>query len=249
MTQYIHDDGIVSAVTALEVGPCVVTQVKNSEKDGYDKIQIGYKQVPEKKMSNPEKGHLKKNGLDLFKYLREVDSVDSNDQQIGSVVTISQIFEVGDIVDVIGKSKGKGFAGAIKRWNFSSQRMTHGNSLSHRAPGSIGQNQSPGKVFKGKKMAGHMGDKFRTIQNLEIIKSDTENNLIYIKGSIPGSKNSLVLIKKNSKKINKKTTLEKIAKLQTEVTTPTAKTKEKVKTPEKKESPKTEKSEKKDLKK
>ena len=160
-----------------------------------------------------------------------------------------ELFKDQKFVDITSKTIGKGFAGVMKRYDFSGLRASHGVSVSHRSMGSTGQNRDPGKVFKGKKMAGHMGDKFRTIQNLEIIKSDTENNLIYIKGSIPGAKNSLVLIKKNSKKINKKTTLEKIAKLQTEVASPAAKTKEKVKTPEKKESPKTEKTEKKDLKK
>ena len=199
MTQYIHDDGIVSAVTALEVGPCVVTQVKNSEKDGYDKIQIGYKQVPEKKMSNPEKGHLKKNGLDLFKYLREVDSVDSNDQQIGSVVTISQIFEVGDIVDVIGKSKGKGFAGGVKRWHFAGGPKTHGQGDKHRAPGSVGQGTTPGRVRKGKKMAGHLGAKRSTEKGIKIVAIDEERNLLFVRGSVPGAASGLVMVRKQGR--------------------------------------------------
>ena len=199
MTQYIHDDGIVSAVTALEVGPCVVTQVKNSEKDGYDKIQIGYKQVPEKKMSNPEKGHLKKNGLDLFKYLREVDSVDSNDQQIGSVVTIAQIFEVGDIVDVIGKSKGKGFAGGVKRWHFAGGPKTHGQGDKHRAPGSVGQGTTPGRVRKGKKMAGHLGAKRSTEKGIKIVAIDEERNLLFVRGSVPGASSGLVMVRKQGR--------------------------------------------------
>ncbi|MFL2640432.1 MAG: 50S ribosomal protein L3 [Dehalococcoidia bacterium] len=199
MTQYIHDDGIVSAVTALEVGPCVVTQVKNSEKDGYDKIQIGYKQVPEKKMSNPEKGHLKKNGLDLFKYLREVDSVDSNDQQIGSVVTIAQIFEVGDIVDVIGKSKGKGFAGGVKRWHFAGGPKTHGQGDKHRAPGSVGQGTTPGRVRKGKKMAGHLGAKRSTEKGIKIVAIDEERNLLFVRGSVPGAASGLVMVRKQGR--------------------------------------------------
>lgn len=199
MTQYIHDDGIVSAVTAIEVGPCVVTQVKNNIKDGYDKIQIGYKQVAEKKMSNPEKGHLKKNGLDLFKYLREVDSVDSNDQEIGSVVTIAQIFEVGDIVDVVGKSKGKGFAGAVKRWHFAGGPKTHGQGDKWRAPGSVGQGTTPGRVRKGKKMAGHLGAKRSTEKGIKIVAIDEEKNLLFVRGSVPGAASGLVLVRKQGR--------------------------------------------------
>jgi large subunit ribosomal protein L3 len=196
MTQYIHDDGIVSAVTAIEVGPCVVTQVKNTLKDGYDKIQIGYKQVAEKKMSNPEKGHLKKNDLDLFKYLREVDSLDSNDAQIGNVVTISQIFEVGDIVDVVGKSKGKGFAGVVKRWHFAGGPKTHGQGDKWRAPGSVGQGTTPGRVRKGKKMGGHLGDKRSTEKGIKIVAMDEERNLLFVRGSVPGAASGLVLVRK-----------------------------------------------------
>tara|TARA_B100001146_G_C16025840_1_gene367116 strand:- start:47 stop:688 length:642 start_codon:yes stop_codon:yes gene_type:complete len=194
MTQYIHDDGIVSAVTVIEVGPCVVTQVKNTLKDGYDKIQIGYKQVAEKKMSNPEKGHLKKNDLDLFKYLREVDSLDSNDAQIGNVVTISQIFEVGDIVDVVGKSKGKGFAGVVKRWHFAGGPKTHGQGDKWRAPGSVGQGTTPGRVRKGKKMGGHLGDKRSTEKGIKIVAMDEERNLLFVRGSVPGAASGLVLV-------------------------------------------------------
>ena len=137
-------------------------------------------------------------------------------------------------MDITSKTIGKGFAGCMKRHGFSGLRASHGVSVSHRALGSTGQNQDPGKVFKGKKMAGHMGDKFRTIQNLEIIRSDLENNLIFVKGSVPGSKNSLVLIKRNSKKIFKITTLEKIKKAQTQIATPPAQRKEKNKTSDQK---------------
>jgi len=149
-------------------------------------------------------------------------------------------------VDITSKTIGKGFAGVIKRHNFSGLRASHGVSVSHRSHGSTGQNQDPGKVFKGKKMAGHMGDKLRTIQNLEIIKSDIENNLIFVKGSVPGSKNSLVLIQKNSKKLNKKTTLEKDKTLQASTTKTETKTKAKAKP---KEQPAEKKSEKKEIKK
>ncbi len=149
-------------------------------------------------------------------------------------------------MDITSKTIGKGFAGVIKRHNFSGLRASHGVSVSHRSHGSTGQNQDPGKVFKGKKMAGHMGDKLRTIQNLEIIKSDIENNLIFVKGSVPGSKNSLVLIQKNSKKLNKKTTLEKDKTLQASTTKTETKTKAKAKP---KEQPAEKKSEKKEIKK
>ena len=147
------------------------------------------------------------------------------------------MFKDQKFVDIQSKTIGKGFAGVMKRHNFSGLRASHGVSVSHRAHGSTGQNQDPGRVFKGKKMAGHMGDKNRTVQNLEIIKSDLENNLIFLKGSIPGSKNSLVLIQKNSKKINRITTLEKIKKLKTETTQTAVKTKSKEKTTEKKDKP------------
>jgi len=136
-----------------------------------------------------------------------------------------EIFKDQKFVDITSKTIGKGFAGGMKRYNFSGLRASHGVSVSHRALGSTGQNQDPGKVFKGKKMAGHMGDKFRTIQNLEIIKSDLENNLIFVKGSVPGSKNSIILVQKNSKKINKMTTLEKNKKISANVAQPESKAK------------------------
>jgi len=199
MTQYIHDDGIVSAVTAIEVGPCVVTQIKNTVKDGYDKIQIGYKEVSQKKVSKPEKGHLEKNNLDLFKYLREVDSVEPNGAEIGNVVTVSQIFEVGDVVDVVGKSKGKGFAGGVKRWHFRGGPKTHGQGDKWRAPGSVGQGTTPGRVRKGKKMAGHMGAKRSTEQGIKIVAIDEDRNLLFVRGSVPGAASGLVLVRKQKR--------------------------------------------------
>lgn len=159
------------------------------------------------------KGFFAKKATEPKKILREFRVDNISEFKEGNEIGL-ELFKDQKFVDVTSKTIGKGFAGVIKRHNFSGLRASHGVSVSHRAMGSTGQNQDPGKVFKGKKMAGHMGDKFRTIQNLEIIKSDPENNLIFIKGSVPGSKNSLVLIQKRVKKINKKTTAEKIAKLQ-----------------------------------
>tara|TARA_Y100000590_G_scaffold70753_2_gene77453 strand:- start:19144 stop:19785 length:642 start_codon:yes stop_codon:yes gene_type:complete len=199
MTQYIHDDGVVSAVTAIEVGPCVVTQIKNTVKDGYEKIQIGYKEISEKKVSKPEKGHLEKNNLDLFKYLREVDSAEPNGAEIGNVVTVSQIFEVGDVVDVVGKSKGKGFAGGVKRWHFRGGPKTHGQGDKWRAPGSVGQGTTPGRVRKGKKMAGHMGAKRSTEQGIKIVAIDEDRNLLFVRGSVPGAASGLVLVRKQKR--------------------------------------------------
>jgi large subunit ribosomal protein L3 len=196
MTQYIHDDGIVSAVTAIEVGPCVVTQIKNTENDGYQAVQIGYQEVSDNKLTNPEKGHLKKNNLESYKYLREVETNDAEVVKVGNIFTASTIFEVGDIVDVVGKSKGKGFAGVVKRWHFAGGPKTHGQGDKLRAPGSIGQGTTPGRVRKGKKMAGHMGAKRRTEQGIRIVSINEEKNLIFVRGSVPGPASGIVLIKR-----------------------------------------------------
>ena len=248
MTREFFDSGFSVPVTVLSIAKGSIIDIITKEKRGYNAIKVGFGRIKSSKLTKQMKGFFAKKSTEPKKILREFRVDNISEFKEGKEIGL-ELFKDQKFVDITSKTIGKGFAGVMKRHDFSGLRASHGVSVSHRAMGSTGQNQDPGKVFKGKKMAGHMGDKFRTIQNLEIIKSDTENNLIYIKGSIPGSKNSLVLIKKNSKKINKKTTLEKIAKLQTEVASPAAKTKEKVKTPEKKESPKTEKTEKKDLKK
>ena len=248
MTREFFDTGLSVPVTVLSIEKGRIIDIITKEKRGYNAIQVGFGKVKSSKLTKQMKGFFAKKSTEPKKILREFRVDNISEFKEGNEIGL-ELFKDQKFVDITSKTIGKGFAGVMKRYNFSGLRASHGVSVSHRSMGSTGQNQDPGKVFKGKKMAGHMGDKFRTIQNLEIIKSDTENNLIYIKGSIPGSKNSLVLIKKNLKKINKKTTLEKIAKLQTEVASPIAKTKEKVKTPEKKESPKTEKTAKKDLKK
>ena len=172
------------------------------------------------------KGVFAKKGTEPKKILKEFRVDNISEFKEGNEIGL-ELFKDQKFVDITSKTIGKGFAGVMKRYNFSGLGASHGVSVSHRALGSTGQNQDPGKVFKGKKMAGHMGDKFRTIQNLEIIKSDLENNLIYVKGSVPGSKNSVILIQKNSKKINRMTTLEKSKKLITETAKPELKTKEK----------------------
>ena len=178
------------------------------------------------------KGFFAKKNTEPKRILKEyrVDKID--DYKIGSEIGL-ELFKDVKFIDVRSKTIGKGFAGPMKRWNFSGLRASHGVSVSHRAHGSTGQNQDPGKVFKGKKMAGHMGDKYRTVHNLEIIKSDIENNLIFVKGSVPGSKNSIVLIQKNKKQINRKTTIDKIGKIKAEPSTQKLKTKEKTKEPSK----------------
>ena len=248
MTREFFDTGLSVPVTVLSIEKGRIIAIITKEKRGYNAIKVGFGKVKSSKLTKQMKGFFAKKSTEPKKILREFRVDNISEFKEGNEIGL-ELFKDQKFVDITSKTIGKGFAGVMKRHDFSGLRASHGVSVSHRSMGSTGQNQDPGKVFKGKKMAGHMGDKFRTIQNLEIIKSDTENNLIYIKGSIPGSKNSLVLIKKNSKKINRKTTLEKIAKLQTEVASPTTKTKEKVKTPEKKESPTTKKAEKKDLKK
>ena len=248
MTREFFDTGLSVPVTVLSIEKGRIIDIITKEKRGYNAIKVGFGKVKSSKLTKQMKGFFAKKSTEPKKILREFRVDNISEFKEGNEIGL-ELFKDQKFVDITSKTIGKGFAGVMKRHDFSGLRASHGVSVSHRSMGSTGQNQDPGKVFKGKKMPGHMGDKFRTIQNLEIIKSDTENNLIYIKGSIPGSKNSLVLIKKNSKKINRKTTLEKIARLQTEVASPTTKTKEKVKTPEKKESPTTKKAEKKDLKK
>ena len=187
MTQYITAEGHLVPVTALEAGPCVVTDVKNLEKHGYKAAQIGYgDNVKAKNVAKGIKTNLEKKKLPLKKWLREVRLTPEENLELGQEIK-ADIFKPGDLVDVQGRSIGKGFAGGVKRHHFRMQDATHGNSVSHRVLGSIGMNQTPGRVFKGKKMAGHLGDVNRTIQNLTVHSSDTERNLILIKGAVPGA--------------------------------------------------------------
>jgi large subunit ribosomal protein L3 len=191
MTQIFREDGRVVPVTVVEAGPCVVTQVKTKETDGYEAVQLGFGDV--KRRNKPQAGHLKNSRLS--RYLREVSADDSSEFEVGQTIGVD-IFEQGEKVDVIGTSKGRGFAGVMKRWNFKGGPRTHGQSDRMRAPGSIGGGTTPGKVYKGLKMAGHMGNRRITVKGLEIVEIDAERNLLLIKGGIPGATNSLVMIRR-----------------------------------------------------
>ena len=230
MTREFFDTGISVPVTVLSIEKGRILDVITKEKRGYDAIRVGFGKIKTSKLTKQMKGVFAKKNTEPKKILREFRVDNISEFKEGNEIGL-EIFKDQKFVDVTSKTIGKGFAGVMKRHNFSGLRASNGVSVSHRAAGSTGQNQDPGKVFKGKKMAGHMGDKLRTIQNLEIIRSDLENNLIFVKGSVPGSKNSLVLIKRNAKKIAKTTTLEKIKKVQTQITTSSVKKNEKIKTP------------------
>ena len=234
MTREFFDSGISVPVTVLSIEKGRILTVITKEKRGYDAIQVGFGKIKTSKLKNQMKGFFAKKATEPKKFLKEFRVDNISEFKEGNEIGL-ELFKDHKFVDVKSKTIGKGFAGVMKRHNFSGLRASHGVSVSHRSHGSTGQNQDPGKVFKGKKMAGHMGNKFRTIQNLEVIKSDLENNLIFVKGSVPGSKNSLVLIQKNSKKINKITTVDKIQKKQVQSQLSPTKTKQKTKAPEKKE--------------
>ncbi|MCH2674205.1 MAG: 50S ribosomal protein L3 [Chloroflexota bacterium] len=191
MTQIFREDGRVVPVTVIEAGPCVVTQVKTLESDGYEAVQLGFGDV--KRRNKPQAGHLKNSKLS--RYLREVSTDDTSEFEVGQTIGVD-IFEAGEKIDVIGKSKGRGFAGVMKRWNFGGGPRTHGQSDRARAPGSIGGGTTPGKVYKGLKMAGHMGNRRITVKGLEIVEIDFERNLLLVKGGIPGATNSLVQIRR-----------------------------------------------------
>ena len=213
MTREFYDSGLSVPVTVLYVEKGRILDVITKEKRGYDAIQVGFGKIKSSKLTKQMKGVYAKKNTEAKRILKEFRVNNISEYKEGNEIGL-ELFKDQKFVDITSKTIGKGFAGVMKKYNFSGGRATHGVSVSHRSHGSTCQNQDPGKVFKGKKMAGHMGDKPRTIQNLEIIKSDTENNLIYIKGSVPGSKNSLVLIHKNKIDIRKKTTKEKVTALQ-----------------------------------
>ncbi|MCA2015643.1 50S ribosomal protein L3 [Vibrio tritonius] len=194
MTRVFTEEGVSIPVTVVEVEANRVTQVKSLETDGYSAIQITAGAKKANRVSKPEAGHFAKAGVEAGRGLWEFRLENGEEFTVGSELTVELFNEVKK-VDVTGTSKGKGFQGAVKRWNFRTQDMTHGNSLSHRAPGSIGQCQTPGRVFKGKKMAGHMGAERVTTQNLEIVRVDAERNLLLIKGAVPGSTGGNVIVK------------------------------------------------------
>jgi len=192
MTQIFGEDGKAEAATAIEAGPCAVTQVKTVAKEGYDAAQLGFSEA--KRLKSPQRGHLK--GLGQFKYLRELRVDDAEAIKVGDRVDVS-LFKDGDLVDITGISKGKGFAGVVKRYHFAGGPKTHGQSDRHRAPGSIGATTSPGRVFKGQRMAGHMGNNRVTVRHLEVIEADSTRNLLLVKGAVPGAKNGLLIIRKS----------------------------------------------------
>jgi len=195
MTRVFTEDGASVPVTVVEIAPNRVTQIKELETDGYRAIQVTAGSRKASKVSKPEAGHYAKAGVAAGEGLWEF-RLDGSDEsfEVGSELTVER-FEQGQKVDVAGRSKGKGFQGVVKRWNFRTQDATHGNSLSHRAPGSIGQCQTPGRVFKGKKMSGHMGDERVTTQGLEVVRVDVERNLLLIKGAVPGAPGGEVVIR------------------------------------------------------
>ena len=199
MTRVFTEEGVSVPVTVVQVEPNRVSQVKTVETDGYQAIQVTVgERRAQHRVSQPIKGHLAKAEMRMGRGLWEFRVEDLGELAVGAEISVNQ-FEAGQAVDVTGQSKGKGFAGAVKRWNFRTQDATHGNSLSHRAPGSIGNCQTPGRVFKGKKMAGHMGAERVTVQGLEVVRVDEEKGLILVKGSVPGANGTDVIIKPTAK--------------------------------------------------
>ncbi len=198
MTQIFDEVGNAVPVTIIQAGPCVVAQRKTAEKDGYEAVQLGYEDVSEKKVNKAEAGHFAKNSIAIKKHLKEFRLEDCSGLNVGDVVSV-ETFAAGEKVDVTGTTKGRGYTGVIKRWNHHRLRMTHGVGPVHREVGSMGANSSPSRVFKNKKMAGQYGNEQVTILNLNIVKIDTENNLIAIRGAVPGAKGGIVFIRDSIK--------------------------------------------------
>jgi large subunit ribosomal protein L3 len=198
MTQIFDENGTVVPVTLIEAGPCYITQKKTTESDGYNAVQMGFGQVPERKLNKPQHGHLKKSDSPPLRYLREFRVNEVDDYEEGQQIDVS-VFEVGDKVDVIGTSKGKGFAGVVKRHGFRGGPKTHGQSDRWRAPGSAGAGSTPGRIFKGMRMAGRMGNERVTVQNLKVALVDADKNLLAVRGAIPGGKNGLVIVREARK--------------------------------------------------
>lgn len=204
MTQIFDEDGQVIPVTVIEAGPCYVTQIRTEQNDGYTAVQLGFDELPPKRngdsrLTKPKQGHLQRNGMNLpdLRVLREF-RVKAIDVEEGQVLK-ADVFEIGERVDVVGTSKGRGFAGTIKRHGFNRQPKTHGQSDRERAPGSIGATSTPGRVFKGMRMSGRMGGERVTIQNLEVVEVDADKNLLAVRGSVPGGKGGILLIKPTRK--------------------------------------------------
>jgi large subunit ribosomal protein L3 len=194
MMQVFNEKGEVIPVTVIAAGPCVVTQVRTVERDGYAAVQIGYEQVEPRKLTKPQQGHLKAANA-MLRYLREFSADDPQEHKPGEVINV-ELFQPGQKIDISGTSKGRGFTGVVKRWGFHGGPKTHGQSDRHRAPGSIGAGTTPGRVWKGQKMAGRMGGKRVTVQNLEVVEVLPEKNLILVKGSVPGARTGLIEIRR-----------------------------------------------------
>ena len=194
-TQFFHEDGSSDAVTVIQAGPCTVTEIKSVERDGYEGIQLGFQ--PARRANKPMSGHMVKSGGKSFRYLREFRLDSESELSLGDEVGVS-IFETGEKVTITGTSKGKGFQGGVKRYNFRGGPKTHGQSDRHRAPGSIGAGSTPGRVIKGMRMAGRMGGQKVTVKNLQLVHVDSDRNLLVVKGAVPGVKDSLLTIRKST---------------------------------------------------
>ncbi len=198
MTQFFDANGNVIPVTVIEAGPCMVSQIKTAENDGYEAIQVGFGDLKASKVNKPMKGHFAKGNVAPKKVLREFRLDDISTYKVGDLIK-ADIFAEGDKVDAVGTSKGKGYAGVIKRWNFSRLKMSHGTGPVARHGGSLGASSTPSRVMKGKKMAGHLGAERVTVQNLEVVKIDAENNIIAVKGAVPGPKGGIVVLQDSVK--------------------------------------------------
>lgn len=199
MTQIFSAVGEAIPVTVIELGPCVVTQIRDRDRDGYEAVQIGFGEVKPKSLTKPEQGHLAGAGR-LVRYLREFSTDDISEHQVGQLLT-ADIFQPGQIIDVTGTSKGRGFQGVVKRHGFSGGPKTHGQSDRHRAPGSIGAGTDPGRVWKGTRMAGRMGNRRVTVQNLQVVEVITDKHLLLVRGSVPGAKNGLLMVRRAVKAV------------------------------------------------
>jgi large subunit ribosomal protein L3 len=197
MTQIFDESGVAIPVTIIEAGPCYVTQIRNAERDGYSAVQLGFGEAKKNRLTGGQLGHLDRNNLPPLRFLREFRAKDPQVNE-GDQVTVNQ-FAAGEHVDVVGTSKGKGFAGGVKRYHFRGGPATHGQSDRHRAPGSNGSGTTPGRVYKGSRRPGHMGDDRVTAQNLKVVLVDEERNLLGVRGAVPGARNGLVLIKEARK--------------------------------------------------
>jgi large subunit ribosomal protein L3 len=198
MTQIFEDSGEAIPVTVIQAGPCPIVQLKTQEKDGYQAVQLGFGKQKESRINKPKRGHFAKAGIDSAFVLREFRVQSLDDVSVGSIVDAS-VFSEGELVDVTGTSKGRGFTGVVKRWKFAGGKKSHGGEQDLRRPGSIGASATPSRVFKGKRMPGRYGAKRHTIQNLPVIQADPERNLLVVKGAVPGPPNGLLLIRKASK--------------------------------------------------